>query len=50
MKIYIISEGELNTGYEATIKCICARLELAEHIVKAFPYYGLKITEFDVIQ
>lgn len=50
MKIYIVSEGALNTGYESRIKCICASEELANHIAKSFIEYCLIVTEFDVIQ
>jgi len=50
MKVYIVSEGELNTGHEASIRMVCANAILAEDIKKSFPYYNLVITEFEVIQ
>ena len=50
MKVYILSEGKINTGYESSIKCVCANLKLAEHIQKSFEHYNLEITEFDVIE
>jgi len=50
MKVYIITEGQPNSGHEFSIKCVCASGTLAEHIKKAFPYYSLVITEFEVIQ
>ncbi len=49
MNIYIISEGELNQGREADIKCVVANPELAQHIQKSFQYHNLVITEFTVI-
>lgn len=47
--VYIISEGELNTGYESTVKCVCGTKELAEKIQKAFQYQNIQITEFEVL-
>ena len=48
-KVYIISEGNLNTGYEVSVKCVCGTKELAEKIQKAFQHQNIHITEFEVL-
>jgi hypothetical protein len=50
MKVYIVTEGKPNTGREFSIRGVCANEELAEQIQKAFPYYNLVITEYEVAQ
>lgn len=50
MKVYILTEGQPNTGHEFSIKCVCGTAALAEHIQKAFPHYNLVITEYEVAQ
>jgi hypothetical protein len=49
VKVYIISEGRINTGHPCQIRCIVKDDGLAEKICDSFKWLGLSITEFEVI-
>lgn len=50
MKVYIITEGKPNTGYDFTIAMVCISQNLAENIAKSFPHQNLVVTEYEVIE
>jgi hypothetical protein len=50
MKVYIISEGKLNSGCEASVRCVCINERLAQNLVKFHSNNNcnLEITELEV--
>lgn len=49
MKVYIVTEGKPNTGYECSIRFATLRKDIALDIQKSFEYLGLEITELDLL-
>jgi len=50
MKVWIVSDGELNTGYESRVRCICSTEERAKQFAEVFSEYNICIKEFEVIE